>query len=236
MVCGEKIRYSAIPEPLTCYFCGEVKPGSTSCLHGHFVCDLCHGKDAFHMILDMALNTRSNDPLEIAELMMVHPSVAMTGGEHHAIVACSVMAALKNSGPIHCNGRQLDINDFLIERTLDRTWTDRLSSGMCASYGVCGAALAVGAVFSLLTDATRDSAKAKERQASIEVANYAAAEIAVYRGACCKLSTRVAIESICVALREYFGMDLPLRQVTCKHASRNPDACLGASCPYSKGS
>lgn len=164
---------------------------------------------------------------------MAHPSVAMIGGEHHAIVACSVMAALKNSDPIHYLGRQLDINDLLIERTLDRTWMDRLPSGMCANYGVCGAALAVGAVFSLLTDATHDAPKARERQASIEVANYAAAEIAAYRGACCKLSTRIAIESICVALNEYFGMDLPLKQVACKHAGRNADVCLGASCPYS---
>ncbi|MHB8840644.1 MAG: DUF5714 domain-containing protein [Candidatus Aquicultor sp.] len=235
MVCGEKLHYGSIPEPRTCNFCNEVKPGSISCVNGHFVCDACHGKDAFHAISDTALNTQLNDPLEIAELMMLHPAVAMIGGEHHAIVAGAVMAALKNSGPVHYNHRQIEINDFLIERTLDRTWTDKLASCMCANYGACGAALAAGAVYSLLTDATCDIPKTRERQASMEITNYAASEIAAYRGSCCKLSTRIAIDGICLALKEHFGIELPLKKIaSCQHKNRNPYRCLGALCPYSK--
>jgi len=234
MVCGEKLNYRSTPEPLLCYFCKETKQGSISCINGHFVCDACHGKDAFHAILDITTRTTSNDPVEIAEQAMSHPSVAMIGGEHHAIVATSIMAALKNSERISYNNRQITINDYFIERVLDRTWTDRLPSCMCANYGACGASLAAGAVFSLLTEATCDVPKAKERQLSMEVAIYTASEIARFRGTCCKLSTRKAIEGACIAIRDYLGLNLPRKNVKCTHKKRNPYKCLGSICPYSK--
>lgn len=234
MVCGEKLDYRANPESLTCYFCGETKPGSISCPNGHFVCDACHGKDAYSAISDIAFNTESNDPVEIADQMMSHPSVPMIGGEHHAIVATSVMAALKNSDPIFYNRRQITVNNDLIERALDRTWTDRVPSCTCANYGACGAALAAGAIFSLLTDATCDTPKARERQIAMEVTNYAASDIAWYRGTCCKLSVKLAIDGVCLAIKEHVGLELPRNHTKCHHMKRNPYKCFGARCPYSK--
>lgn len=234
MACGDKLIYRSIHEPLVCYFCQEVKPGSISCINNHFVCDDCHGKDAFSAILDIALGTESNDPIEIAEQMMSHPAVTMIGGEHHAIVATSIMAALKNNGSIAYNNRQITVNDYLIDRTLDRTWTDRLPSCMCANYGACGAALSVGAVFSLLMDITCDTPKVRERQIAMEITNYVASEIAGFRGTCCKLSTRIAIEGACVAIRDYIGLSLPRRNVRCQHKKRNPYGCLDSICPYFK--
>lgn len=237
MVCGEKLIYRANAENLACYFCGDVKPGSISCVNNHFVCDACHGKDALSAITGIALNTTSDDPIAIAEQMMSHPSVPMIGGEHHAIVATAVTAALmnsvKNSGPIAYNDQPIHVNNDLIERTLDRSWTERLPSCMCANYGTCGAGLAAGAVFSLLTGATCDTPKLTERQLSMQIANSALSGIASYRGTCCKLSTRISIEAISEAIEEYFGVKLPRQAITCQHKKRNPYKCLGSACPFS---
>lgn len=234
MVCGSKLDYRANPKPLICYFCGETKHGSISCANGHFVCDACHGKDAFSAVVEVALNTKLSDPMEIADQIMSHPSVPMIGGEHHAIVATSIMAALKNSDPIFYNGEQIKVDNNFIRRTIDRTWTNKLPSCMCANYGACGAALAAGAVFSLLTNATCDVPKARERQISMEITNYAASDIAWYRGTCCKLSVKLAIDGTCLAIKEHFDLNLPRKRSKCQHMKRNPYKCLGTQCPYSK--
>jgi len=234
MVCGEKLNYESQSELLECYFCKETKPASISCINGHFVCDACHGKDALSAITELACSAASVSPGEIAEQMMSHPSVAMIGGEHHAIVAVSVLAALKNSESLYYVNRSVNVNDDLIERAVDRTWTSKLPSCMCANYGVCGTALAAGAVFSLLMDATCDLPKKRERQIAMEVTNHVASEIAWFRGTCCKLSTRLAIDGINLAIEEYFGLKLPREKVKCQHEKRNPYKCLGTICPYSK--
>ncbi|HEY3374457.1 MAG TPA: DUF5714 domain-containing protein [Candidatus Aquicultor sp.] len=236
MVCGEKLIYRARPELLTCYFCGQASAGTISCVNNHFVCDACHGQDALHAITTIAITTKLNDPIQIAEQMMSHPSVPMIGGEHHAIVAMSLTAALKSAGPVSYNDQELIINDDLIERALDRTWTDRVPSCMCANYGACGAALAAGVVMSLLTDATCDKPKGRERQIAMQTTNAATAKIASYMGTCCKLSTRLAIESACDAIKEHMGLSLPRTITKCQHQKRNPYKCLGAACPFSKPS
>lgn len=213
-----------------------MRSGSISCINKHYVCDSCHGKDAFDAVRYFMLHTTSDNPAAISEQMMSHPSVPMIGGEHHAIVATSVMAALKNfakqNGPVSYNGVELFLNDELLERALDRTWTDRLPSCMCANHGACGAGLGAGAVFSLLTEATCDTPKLKERQLSMRVANSALERIASYLGTCCKLSTRLSVESVCQALGDYLGVALPTNKVKCAHKTRNPYKCLGDKCPY----
>lgn len=234
MVCGEKLNYRSVMEPMTCHFCQEVKPGAISCLNGHFVCDACHGSDAFSSILSIASSATSSDPVEIAEQMMSHPTVPMIGGEHHAIVATSIMAALRNNGPISYKGHRVNVDDSFIERVLDRAWTEKLPSCMCANYGACGVSLGAGAVFSLITNATCDTPKAKERQLAMEVTNYIASEVANFRGTCCKLSTRLAIDGARIALRDYFSLDLPGKSIKCQYKKRNPYKCLGSLCPYFK--
>lgn len=234
MVCGEKLNYGSRPEPLECHFCKEVKAGYISCINGHFVCDACHGKDAYSAIAGIALSTDSKDPRVIAENIMSHPSVPMIGGEHHAIVATSVMAALKNNGPVFYGNAQVIVDNNMIKAALNRTWTDKVPSCTCANYGVCGAAMAAGAVFSLLTDTTCDTPRAKERQLAMEVTNYAALKIARFRGTCCKLSVRLGIDGACLAINDYLGVYLPRQESKCVHVKRNPYRCFGMACPYFK--
>jgi hypothetical protein len=172
------------------------------------------------------------NPKEIAEQMMAHPSVPVIGGEHHAIVAAALLAALRNGEPVFYRGKKIKINDILLERAIDRTWLDRIPSSTCSNYGACGASLAAGAVFSLLTDATCDTTRAKERQIAMEVTNHISSEIAWYRGTCCKLSVRLAIDGACLAIKEYLGIELPHEGGRCQQARIKPLSCLGPSCLY----
>src|SRR5512137_1763577 len=97
MVCGGKLDYLNEAADLTCTYCGAGLRAHVKCPQGHFVCDDCHGKDARKVIEELALDSKSPDPVAIAELMMSHPALPMLSCDHAYIAAGALMAALRNS-------------------------------------------------------------------------------------------------------------------------------------------
>lgn len=230
MLCGAKLIYGTKPENRRCVYCGGDKPASIYCENGHFVCEECHGADMQDAVEDLLLQTRSKNPLEIAEQLISHPSMPFLGREHHPVVAGALLAALKNYGAIQVRGKFKVINDEDIREGIRRMW--QIPSCSCAFQGACGAGLGVGTAFSVIYEST--CARDVERTRQMRAANAALEAIANNGGpGCCKQSVRTALEVAVELLKEHFEVRLPLKRLQdCRFPPQNSHGCKGTRCRY----
>jgi hypothetical protein len=223
MVCGAQLVYAGTGISLTCIDCGKVDTGHIHCPNGHYICDICHNRDALQSIEGILFTTRSRNPFEIAEQAMALPELPMLGCQHAFIAGGALMAGLKNDG-------FRTVGDEAIQEVLKRT-AKQAHGGYCGLSGVCGIAPAVGAVFSVLTGARcgTDEAQHLTMEAVIRVAR----AIAALPGpSCCKAYVRAAVREGVDYLDERFGTRLPHGNIAaCTVAERHPHGCPGESCP-----
>lgn len=74
MVCGTDLVYDMTAKEQTCIYCGGVESSPIYCPDGHFVCDSCHSSDAVEFLHRLAEFDTSEDPKDVAEKAMTHPS------------------------------------------------------------------------------------------------------------------------------------------------------------------
>ena len=77
--------------------------------------------DTLRHVLDTSAST---DPIEIAELMMPHPSVPMHGPEHHAMVPVAIVAAVRNAS--------YPVPEGALEKAITRG--SKVPGGWCGSH------------------------------------------------------------------------------------------------------
>jgi hypothetical protein len=225
MVCGEKLDYLQTAADVSCTYCGTSHQTHIKCPKGHSVCDACHGKEARAVILDLALTTGLQDPLEIAELMMAHPSLPMLSCDHAFIAAGALMAAIRNSP----YGK---VSDQDIREAFDRT-AQQARGGYCGLTGVCGIVPAVGAVFSIFLGA--HCGTDREQKIVMETVTQVSQAVTDLTGpSCCKAYVRASLRVAAGLFAEKFGVSLPVKNDTpvCSHASKHPHGCREEQCPY----
>ena len=225
MVCGGSLQYLAESVEATCIYCGKSERGYIICPKGHYVCQLCHGKGAFDAIRDLALSTGERDPLAIAEVMMSHPSVPMLGCENAWIASAALIAALKNQG-------SLKITEKQIVEAMERT-KDQALTGYCGLTGVCGVAVGVGAVFSVILDA--GCPKDTETEVTMRAVARTVDAIANDTGpCCCKSYVRTAMVLGCNLAKVHLKARLipHLEKVSCLYVRRHPHGCRASRCQY----
>ncbi len=225
MVCGERLNYLQAAEAQNCSYCGTAHQAHVRCPKGHFVCDACHGKEARKMIEDTVLASRSEDPVEIAELMMSHPGLPMLSCDHAYIAAGALLAALRNS-PYGARFGETEVREVFARIA------KQASDGICGLTGVCSIVPAVGAVVALFLD-SRPGAD-REQKLAMEAASRANAVIIDLTGpSCCKAYVRAAVSETAGFFAEKFGIVLPVRKsdVICNYASRHA-GCREEKCPH----
>ena len=225
MVCGEKLDYLQTAADASCTYCGTSHQAHIKCPKGHSVCDACHGKEARAVILDIALTTRLQDPLEIAELMMAHPSLPMLSCDHAFIAAGALMAAIRNSP----YGK---VSDQDIREAFERT-AQQARGGYCGLTGVCGVVPAVGAVFSIFLGARCGTDR--EQKIMMETVTQVSRAVTDLTGpSCCKAYVRASLSVAAGRFAEKFGVALPVMNDTpaCAHVSKHPHGCREERCPY----
>ncbi len=221
IVCGKPL-YSPSGEAL-CSYCGKRENGDYICPNGHYVCEACRLASAEDLINKTCEVSKETDPLQIALFLMKHPAIPIHGSENHLVAAYSLLTALRNSGGVLVGKAEFHKAHQRVKRA---------SHGICGSWGVCGCAIAAGAVLSIITGATYLSDK--ERSLALRVASKILEEMAQIGGPrCCKMATYVAIR---VAV-EFFVRELsiPIQTSTnpkpCIFSKSNPE-CLKMRCPY----
>jgi hypothetical protein len=228
MVCGSSLEYLEQAQEVTCSYCGKMEQGHIRCPHGHYICEVCHNRDAMKIIEDIAFSAKSKDPFEIAELMMSYPGLPMLGCQHAYIAGGALMVAIKNEGA-------RGITNEEIKEVFKRT-RKQAHGGYCGLTGVCGIAPAIGACFAILTGSKCGTDK--EQRITMEAVNRASRAIAYLTGpSCCKAYVWNSLEAATSYLKESLGIVLPsVRAITCNYSEKHPHGCRESKCPYFTGS
>ncbi|MFA8449220.1 MAG: DUF5714 domain-containing protein [Bacteroidales bacterium] len=146
LICGEELIYFDTPQLLKCEYCGKEIEATVSCSANHFICDKCHSMGAIEFASNYCINTHEQNPLEIINSMMKHPSVKMHGPEHHFLVPASLLTAYANFTKKTENLCQW------LETAKKRA--EIVPGGVCGSHGNCGAAVGTGIFLSILLGST----------------------------------------------------------------------------------
>lgn len=219
-VCGVPLVYDVKPTPSVCGFCGTQQSTLIRCPAGHFVCDACHAKPALEVLADVLRTATSTNPIALLEQVMAHPSVAMHGPEHHAIVPTVIVAAVRNAG--------YPVPSRALVEALERG--RMIPGGWCGSHGAGATAIGVGIAVSVLIGAT--PLTGRERSTSMAATSFALSRMLDDQPRCCKRASRSAVESAVAYLDERLGISLPTtRPSACAYTARNAE-CSGGACPY----
>ena len=221
VVCGKPLRSTL--EERDCSFCGKTEKADYVCEEGHYICESCRLASPETLVRKVCGATKETDPMKVVLLVMKHPALQMHGPEHHYLVSCALLAALRNLG-------RFDINDSAFDEAIRRGRKILLAS--CGLWGVCGAAAGVGIALSIATKANMLSDK--ERTLSMEAVSESLHMIAKIGGPrCCKASTFSAIQKATEILEREFNIR-PLSLLDprpCYFRNLNKE-CLGNKCPY----
>lgn len=225
-VCGTPLELLEAQETLACYLCGEQHKSSIWCPEGHFVCDSCYHKPIMNFIADIVNKSRSKSPFDLAIMMMAYPSLPEQSCEHAWILTASVLTAVKNEGTICLtNDAIFDALEVVREQT---------AAKIVNMTGVCGLALAVGAIFHAAFKAyygqkEQDGITMKVVAQVIE--NLAESST---RCRCCKSLVWTTMDLIAALLNARFGIELEgsADEVVCHQVGTN-NYCNPATCQFS---
>ena len=173
------------------------------------------------------MHTSETDPLRIADILMQHPSVRLTGADHHFLVPAVLFAAYSN-----VFNEQEEREQRLREA---RVLSECVHDGQCGSGQACGAATGSGIFFDVLTKTSEYSEHYRQWSTRAATRTMERIERDV-RMRCCKLDTSLAIEEAVRFLGETHGQRLPVYNRSICGVSKLHRDCLATACPFSNHS
>ena len=203
-----------------CCYCGEDEAADWICPDGHYTCERCRTSAPEELIERTCMASAMKDPLELAELILKHPSMPPYGPEHHILPAPVLLAVLRNRGVA-------SITDASIRKAIGRLRD--IPALVCGLRGDCGAAANAGTVISILRNAT--AYLDQERSAALRATAAALERIAAHGGPrCCRQSVFDTILTVWGLLEEESGLEpLPARRCG---AAENLKDCKKTRCSY----
>ena len=224
MVCGAPLRYAETDTDATCHYCSRTLPANAACEAGHFVCDECHSHDAIEVITSICESSVETDLIALFERVRKHPAIAMHGPEYHAMVPAVIVAVGRESG--------LALNEEHLYTAVQRGRT--VAGGACAFLGACGAALGVGAAFSVILGA--NPYMGDKRQQLHRVTTRILRRIGSFEAArCCQRDAWTALIEASALSQEFLGLHLAAdHELVCRQSGENLD-CLRVGCPLWPG-
>jgi len=151
LICGAELTYEIDYTQSECSICHKCYESNVKCKNGHFICDQCHSLSANDLIENVCVNSESNDPMELATILMNSPQLQMHGPEHHFLVPAVLLAAYYNiKGDPEQKKRKIKAA---------RERSSNILGGFCGFHGDCGVAVETGIFVSLVTEATPLSTK-----------------------------------------------------------------------------
>lgn len=217
LICGEEISQGDIPIKEKCDLCGETFVSYNYCRNNHHVCRECADKSLMKHAADVFQNSKSTNPVKIAEQIMDLPEFTMIGCKHYFVAALSVCTAYKNAGGY--------VNDFenTLQQIIDRT--DLLPTSMCKFGGICGIPFAVG-ISSKMT-----GIKPRNDELNNLMSNRLSAFCigkmfdSEYAGnaECCKRNTYLCIHASTIFIKNNYWVEMTLpSKIVCKYSKDNP--------------
>jgi hypothetical protein len=219
LVCDKlMLRSAQISE---CSFCGKAETADYRCPDGHYVCEECRLSTAEQLVKKTCERTKETDPSKIADLLMKHPAIPMYGTEHHYLVSCVTLAAMRNLGLVDIGPREFD-------KAADLAKIPPL--GSCALWGACGAAIGVGIAFSIAMRVNMMSGQ--NRSVVLNLVSETLGQISKLGGpGCCKGSVILALDVAKTFLTETYDVKFDETKHRCEFADQNLTDCPKERCP-----
>ncbi|MHA1301544.1 MAG: DUF5714 domain-containing protein [Candidatus Helarchaeota archaeon] len=223
IVCGNELVYLDESEEMECYICKKNYLSNAECVNGHYICDKCHSLSAYELIINFCFNTKIEDPLELAIILIRNPQIKMHGPEHHFLVPAVLLTAYYNK-----IGDYEEKKKKIVEASRR---AKNVLGGYCGFWGACGAGIGTGIFISLITNST--PLKVKEWKQSITMTSRSLQIIANHGGPrCCKRVSYLAIAEAVKYLKEEFDVNLSINEnLKCEFNDLNKE-CLKYNCPF----
>jgi hypothetical protein len=203
-----------------CTFCGKNETADYQCPDDHYVCEECRILTAESLVKKTCQHTKETDPSKIANLLMKHPAIPTYGTEHHYLVSCATLAAMRNLGLVEIGPREFDKAASLAKIP---------PLGSCALWGACGAAIGVGAAFSIAMKVNIMSGQS--RSLVLNLVSETLKEISKLGGPrCCKASVILALDVAKRFLAETYDVKFDETKRSCEFADQNLADCPGERC------
>ncbi|MDO5844828.1 MAG: DUF5714 domain-containing protein [Methanocorpusculum sp.] len=228
MICGEEITQGDVPIKSICDICGEEFTSYNFCENGHHVCMKCVTK-LFADAKDIFLNTKSENPIKIAEEVMDLPNFTLLGCKHYFVASLALCAAFKNSGGVIEDYEK--VVSIIIERI------SQLPPSMCKVGSICGVPLAVGAGLHATglksqNDDIHNKMSSKLTAFCIEKMFH---EEYTGNSECCKRNTYICIHAGAIFIKNNFWVEMSLpKKIVCKYSEGNPK-CNKDKCRLYRG-
>ena len=220
-ICNSIILYKEDCFSAKCEVCGKEEETYIICLNNHYLCKECAAKDVMDKLYAILPEIDLKNPLDIAEKII--SKCGISGHTPHPITAAAFLSAIKNVTGY--------ITDEDVLEGVSRAYD--IPGGWCGYYGACGAAVALGASFSVLLNATPNSDK--ERSIANRVTAAGLLEVAALGGPhCCVASIRTVLEQGVTIAKKYIGIEFPERQThykKCWTAAFQPN-CKKEKCRF----
>jgi hypothetical protein len=223
LICSAEIEYTTQAVYKACTYCRKSFSSTAACSNGHYVCDNCHSSSAFDLIQNTCVNSKIEDPVELANLLMKNPQLKMHGPEHHFLVPAVLFTSYSN--------QLKKTEDRKPKLDTIRTRAELVKGGFCGTHGSCGAAIGAGIFCSVLTENTPLS---KETwRLSNKITARCLDSVAEHGGPrCCKRDTFLSILGGTEFLKEEMDINLEVnRSVECEFSDMNKD-CLMEECDF----
>ncbi len=222
LICNAELTYHEKSEPKTCYICNNVVNTNTKCINGHFVCDACHEMEGFDYIDAVCSNSKSINPLALANFIMSNTNIKMHGPEHHFLVPAVLITCYYNK-----TGKPELIKQKLARA---RERAKNILGGFCGLYGNCGAGVGTGIFMSVILNSTPLSTH--EWKLGNLITSKCLSIIANSGGPrCCKRNTFLSLETAITFIKEYLNVSLGHSTITCNYYPRNKE-CKKTDCRY----
>lgn len=223
IVCGDELIYAKTEKKLNCSYCEGNYETQVFCSSGHFICDDCHAYPAYKIIRETCLNSKSVNPIEMAQKLFAHPSIKMHGPEHHFLVPAVLLTAYYNKK--NKAGKLAGKLKFAEQRA------SNVPGGFCGYYGACGAGIGTGIFYSLITDTTPVS---KESWKQANMLTSGSLDRIAHKGGprCCKRDSLIALQTAMDFLFEETGIELESTDhFNCNYSELNKE-CLHQACDF----
>jgi hypothetical protein len=219
--CGEELIYLDQSELMLCIYCGKVLESNARCRNGHFICDLCHSLHAVELISRFCTDTKIDNPVEMAIILMRDERIKMHGPEHHFLVPAVILAACLTDNP--------QLRAEKIKQAKNRA--KNVLGGFCGFYGACGAAVGTGIAVSLITDANPLSIE--EWKLSNLMTASSLKRIAESGGPrCCKRDTFIALLEAADFFEKHLNIRINItRDIKCEFSRYNKE-CTTLNCTF----
>ena len=176
--------------------------------------------ESLQAIASECIRSAERDLFELFVRLRQLSAIPMHGSEYHALLAGLVVAAYRNCGG---NASEDDVINAIVRANV-------IPGRACGYLGVCGAAAAIGAAFSVILDATPLRAERRQQvlQAVADVAKIHAAQKAAR---CCQRECVLALKAAADLSSDHLPVGLTADSPFRCEQSDDCVECAGSNCP-----